>query len=185
MRIIVGISGASGTMLGIELLKALRTQCETHLVITDGAKQTLAHETSIKVEEVIPLADYCYDIKNMAAPISSGSFKTDGMVIIPCSMKTVSGVAYGFTDNLLIRAADVCLKEGRRLILVPRETPLSSIHLENLARAAGHGCTIIPPVLTFYNQPQTIQDMVNHLISKILAMLGLEFPDFKPWKVVN
>ena len=185
MKIIVGISGASGTMLGIELLKAVHTRCETHLVITDGAKQTLVHETSTKVEDIISLANYYYDIKNMAAPISSGSFKTDGMVIIPCSMKTVSGVAYGFADNLLIRAADVCLKEGRRLILVPRETPLSSIHLENLTRVANHGCTIIPPVLTFYNNPQTIQDMVNHLIGKILTMLGLEFSSFKPWKGVN
>ncbi len=187
MRIIVGISGASGTILGIELLKALRSypQCETHLVITDGAKKTLAHETNIKVDDVISLADHCHGINNMAAPISSGSFKTDGMVIIPCSMKTVSGVAYGFADNLLIRAADVCLKEGRRLILVPREAPLSSIHLENLARAASHGCTIIPPVLTFYNKPQTVQDMVNHLLGKILMMFGLEFPGFKPWKGVD
>jgi 4-hydroxy-3-polyprenylbenzoate decarboxylase len=184
MRIIVGISGASGTILGIELLKALRLypQCETHLVITEGAKKTLSYETNIKVEEIVALADHCYDINNMGASISSGSFKTDGMVIIPCSMKTLSGVAYGFTDNLLIRAADVCLKEDRRLILVPREFPLSSIHLENMARAANHGCTIMPPVLTFYNNPKTIQDMINHLIGKILMLFSLEFNSFIPWE---
>lgn len=187
MKIIVGLSGASGTILGIELLRTLQEypHCETHLIITDGARKTLTQETSIKIDNVVSLAEYCHDINNMAAPISSGSFQTDGMVVIPCSMKTVSGIAYGFADNLLIRAADVCLKEKRRLILVPRELPMSSIHLENLARAANHGCIIVPPVLTFYNHPQTIQDMIDHLIGKILQLFGLEAPKFKPWKGVG
>jgi len=120
----------------------------------------------------------------MAAPISSGTFDTDGMVVILCSMKTLSGLVNGYTDNLLLRAADVCLKEKRRLVLVPREAPLSIIHLRNMVRAASAGCLIIPPMLTFYNNPTTIDDMINHLIGKIMRVFNLNFDAFVPWKGV-
>lgn len=187
MRIIVGITGASGVILGVNLLKVLAAlpDCETHLVITEGAKRTLQYETDIHVEDVIALADHYHDNNDLAAPISSGSFKTDGMIIIPCSMKTLSGVVTGYTDNLLLRAADVCLKERRQVVLVPRELPLSSIHLKNMAKAARHGCVILPPMLTFYNNPGSIQDMINHLIGKILMMFNLSFREFVPWKGVK
>ncbi|WP_088224872.1 UbiX family flavin prenyltransferase [Desulfosporosinus sp. FKB] len=183
MKIIVGLSGASGAILGVELLRALQSQpeCETHLVISDGAQKTLSLETDLKMEELIAMADYYYDVKNMAASIASGSFTTDGMIIIPCSMKTLSAVVQGYADNLLVRAADVCLKENRRIVLVPREAPFNRIHLKNLLAAADLGCTIIPPVLTFYNYPQTIHDQINHITGKILRQFGLEHSGFKPW----
>lgn len=183
MRIIVGISGASGAVLGIEMLKALKShpECETHLIVTQGALTTLACESEVGLKEMTALADCCYDVNDLAAPVASGSFKTDGMVIIPCSMKTLAAVVHGYADNLLVRAADVCLKEKRRLILVPRETPLSKIHLRNLMEASDCGCTIIPPMLTFYNRPKTIEDQVNHIIGKILMQFGLEHKSFRPW----
>ena len=184
MRIVIGISGASGAILGVEMLKALSCQpdCETHLVISDGARKTLSLETDLEVEDLIALADYCHSYKNMAASISSGSFKTDGMVIIPCSMKTLAAIAHGYADNLIVRAADVCLKENRRVILVVRESPLNKIHLNNLAKAADCGCTIIPPVLTFYNNPRTLQDQIDHIIGKVLLQFGLDYRKFKPWQ---
>lgn len=187
MRIIVGITGASGVILGVNLLKALADcpECETHLVITEGAKRTFEYETNLKVEEVIALADHYHDINNLAASISSGSFKTDGMVILPCSMKTLSGIITGYTDNLLLRAADVCLKERRRVVLVPREFPLNSIHLKNMYEATQHGCVILPPMLTFYNNPSSVQDMINHLIGKIMMMFDLPFKGFIPWQGVK
>ena len=139
MRIIVGISGASGVVMGYEMLKALRMQedCEIHLVITQGAIENFKYETDMEIKEVMKLADYCYDDKNMAASISSGSFRTDGMIVIPCSMKTVSAIANGYGANLLVRAVDVCIKESRRVVLVPREMPLSRIHLDNHGKGAG------------------------------------------------
>lgn len=184
MKIIVGITGASGAVLGVELLKAFRNQpqCETHLVISDGAKKTLSLESGLEVKDVVSLADHYYDINNMGAVIASGSFRTDGMIIIPCSMKTLAAVVHGYADNLLTRAADVCIKENRRIILVPREMPLSRIHLKNMLEASDIGCAIIPPVLTFYNQPGTIQDQINHLIGKILMQFGLDHSLFSPWK---
>jgi len=187
MRIIVGITGASGVILGFNLLKVLSElpDCETHLVVTEGAKRTFKYETDIHFEDVIAMADYYHDINDLAAPISSGSFQTDGMIIIPCSMKTLSGVVTGYTDNLLLRAADVCIKERRRVVLVPRELPLSSIHLKNMSKAARHGCIILPPMLTFYNSPSSIQDMINHLVGKILMMFDLKFSDFVPWRGVK
>lgn len=183
MRIIIGISGASGAILGVEMLKALRAypECETHLVVSEGARKTLASETNMEIEDLIALSDFYHSAKNMAAPISSGSFRTNGMIIIPCSMKTLAAVAHGYADNLLVRAADVCLKENRKVVLVPRETPFSKVHLKNLVEASDNGCTIIPPVLTFYNKPLSLQDQVNHIIGKILIQFGLEHSSFKPW----
>lgn len=187
MKIIVGITGASGVILGVSLLKALAAQpdCETHLVVTDGAKKTFEYETDMRFQDIAVWADYQHDINNLAAPIASGSFKTDGMVVIPCSMKSLSGIVTGFTDNLLLRAADVCLKERRRVVLVPRELPLSLIHLENMSKAALQGCIILPPMLTFYNNPGSIQDMVNHLMGKIMLLFDIAFAEFAPWKGVK
>lgn len=183
MKIIVGITGASGAVLGVELIKALRNQpkVETHLVISEGARATLSLESGLKIEDIIPLADHYYDIINIGAVIASGSFKTDGMIIIPCSMKTLSAVVHGYADNLITRAADVCIKENRKVILVPREMPLSRIHLKNMLEAADCGCSIIPPVMSFYNHPKTIQDHIDHLAGKILMQFGLEHDRFSPW----
>lgn len=183
MRIIVGISGASGVILGYHLLKALKTLpgCETHLVITNGAKLTFDCETELKIEEVEKLADYVYDDNNLASLISSGSYITDGMIVIPCSMKTLSGIVNGYSENLLVRAVDVCLKENRKVILVPREMPFGKIHVDNIKKASDYGCIIIPPVLTFYNNPKTIEDQINHIIGKILYQYGIIYKDFKVW----
>ena len=146
MRLIVGISGASGVILGYEMLKALKLlpDCEVHLVVTEGAVKNFECET-----DVCALADVVHSNKNMAASISSGSFKTDGMIVIPCSMKTVAGIAAGYADNLLLRSADVCLKEGRKVVIVPREMPLSRLHLRNIKEASDYGCVVVPPMISF------------------------------------
>lgn len=183
MRIIVGISGASGVQLGYRFLQALRQQkdMEIHLVVSDGAKRNFELETEIKLEEVEALADRVYNDHDLAALISSGSFETDGMVVIPCSMKTLSNIATGNAGNLLVRAADVCMKECRKLVLVPREMPLSKLHLRNLATAADLGCVIIPPMLTFYNGSETLEAQMDHIIGKILMQFHLKYDPFKPW----
>lgn len=183
MCLIVGVSGASGVILGYYVLKALRqiTDIEVHLVMTEGAKATLQYESTITVEEMEGLADVVHDSKNMAATISSGSFKTDGMIVVPCSMKSVAGMACGFADNLLLRAADVCFKENRKVVLVPREMPLSRIHLRNLTTLAEYGCTIIPPLLTFYNDSNSVEKQINHIVGKILMQFGFESKNFIPW----
>lgn len=183
MRLIVGISGASGAILGVELLKALRQMpdIETHLVISPHAEQALALETNYSIEEVTRLASVAYACDDIAAAIASGSFLTTGMVVAPCSMRTLASIANGLSDNLLHRAADVCLKEGRKLVLVPREMPLSRVHLRNLLAASEAGCTIVPPMLTFYHHPQTVQDLLDAVIAKIFLQFGLEYPGFKGW----
>ncbi|MCK4496552.1 MAG: UbiX family flavin prenyltransferase [Candidatus Aenigmarchaeota archaeon] len=181
-RIVVGITGASGVILGIKLLKFLKkTGIETHLIITGVAKKIIEHETDYSVKDVEKLADSVYDNKDLFAPIASGSFKIKGMVVIPCSMKTLAGVANGYSDNLLLRVADVCLKERRRMILVAREMPLSQIHVENMERVSRAGGIILPPVLTFYSKPKNINDMVNHVIGKVLDMLDIENDVYKRW----
>lgn len=187
MRLIVGVAGASGTELAVALLRALGEQpnCEIHLVMTDGARRTLGYECDVTAEEIASLAAYSWNIDDLAAPISSGSFRTEGMVVVPCSMKTLSGIVNGYTDNLLVRAADVCIKEKRRVVLVPREMPLGPAHLRNLNQAAGDGCVVMPPMMTFYNRPRTIQDMVDHLIGKIMMMYGLDHRGFVPWRGVR
>lgn len=184
MRLIVGISGASGVVLGYHMLQALKAypECETHLVISEGARLTFGIETDLKVEDVEKLADVVHNNKNLAASISSGSFKTDGMVIIPCSMKTLSGIATGYAENLLIRTADVCLKENRKVVLVPREMPFGKIHIKNMKEASDLGCVIIPPILTFYNNPKTIEEQINHIVGKILMQFGLDHKKFIAWE---
>lgn len=182
-RIIVGVSGASGVIMARTLLHALReADCETHLVVTDAARETWKLETDLPLSELDALADAVYAPGDMAAAISSGSFVTDGMIVLPCSMKTLAGVVSGYTDNLLLRAADVCLKEGRRVVLCPREMPLGRVHLRNLLSASELGCVIVPPMLTFYNAPQTLDDQIRHVVGKALLPFGIETGGFVPWK---
>ena len=184
MRIIVGISGATGVIMGYKLMQILRTvpDCEIHLILTEGALKNFALETDVSIDDVKKLAHFCHDNKNMAAAISSGSFKTDGMIVIPCSMKSLSGIANGYASTLLVRAADVCLKENRRVVIVPREMPLGKIHIKNMAIAADLGCTIVPPMLTFYNAPGSLEDQVMHVIGKVLMQFDIAVKQFKAWK---
>ena len=184
LRLIVGISGASGVIMGWYLLKALHElpEVETHLIIPEGAAVTFPYETEHSLEEVRALADVVHDNRNMAASISSGSYETNGMIIIPCSMKTVAGIVSGYTDDLLLRAADVCLKEGRKVVIVPREMPMSRIHLRNIKEAADYGCCVVPPVLTFYNGADTVEKQIQHIIGKVLMQFHLHSRDFVPWQ---
>lgn len=175
-RIIIGITGASGTAYAIDLVKQLQKdpEVETHGVISSWAKQNLKIESSLSLHELENLFDYFYSANNMGAKIASGSYLVDAMVVVPASMKTVSAIAYGFGDNLIARAADVVLKEQKKLIIVPRETPLSTIHLENLTKLSKMGVQIIPPIPAFYTQPQTIEDLVSHQTMKLLDALGID-----------
>ncbi len=183
MRITVGITGASGIILAVELLKRLHEMknVETHLIITDGGKLTIRDETDFDLYEIQHLANVVYEVNEMDASIASGSFLVEGMVIVPCTMKTVAGIAVGYGENLLLRAADVCIKENRKLILVPREMPFSRIHLRNMKELADMGVVIMPPVMTFYNTPVTIEGQIEHIVDKILLQLGLP-ADLKEWR---
>lgn len=183
MRIIVGISGASGAIYGIRLLEELKkTEVETHLVVSKWAKYTIERETDYTLESVIKLADCYHDEDNMAAKISSGSFKTAGMVILPCSMKTLGSIANGIANDLLCRAADVCLKEGRKLLLMARETPLNTVHLENMLKLSRMGTVIMPPVPAFYNNPSTIEDIVNQTVGRVLDQFDIDTEILKRWE---
>lgn len=177
-RIVVGMSGASGAIYGIRLLQALRAigGLETHLIISPAAKQTIESETDWSVKEISELADVVHGHREIGATIASGSFLTRGMVIAPCSVKTLSAIAYGLTDELIARAGDVHLKEGRPLILLFRETPLHTGHIKAMLHASESGAIIFPPLPAFYNRPQTVDDIVNDTVSRVLARLGLDAP---------
>ncbi len=183
-RIIVGISGASGVVMGYRLLQALgaHENIERHLIVTENARLTWDFEVELPFSSLNEEAECVHAATNMAAPVASGSFLTDGMIVIPCSMKSLAGIVHGYADNLLLRAADVCLKENRRLVLVPRETPLSRIHLDNLARAAELGCAIMPPVLTFYRGEMTMEQQIDHILGKILMQFGFAHSPFLQWE---
>lgn len=183
MRLIVGMTGATGAVFGVRLLEALAglPDVETHLVLSRWARTTIELETSRSVAEVSALADVTHRPDDVGATISSGSFRTDGMVIVPCSMKTLAGIRAGCADGLLGRAADVVLKERRPLVLVPRETPLSEIHLENMLALARKGVQMVPPMPAFYHHPQSVDDLVGHLTARILDQFGLSVPDAKRW----
>ena len=173
-RIIVAITGASGAVYGIELLKALsKAQIETHLIVSDSAKMTLASETGLSFEELCGLASAVHNAKNIGASIASGSFKTLGMIVAPCSVKTLSEIAYGISSSLIIRAADVVLKERRRLVLMVRETPLHLGHLRAMTQVTEAGAIVMPPVPAFYHQPKTINDIVTHTIARALDLFDL------------
>jgi 4-hydroxy-3-polyprenylbenzoate decarboxylase len=181
-KLIVGISGATGAIYGIRLLEVLsKSDVETHLVITEAAQETILMETSWKVEDVKSLAKVSYDINNLGADISSGSFPSEGMVIIPCSIKSLSGIANSFNENLLIRTADVTLKERRKLVLVVRETPLHLGHLELMHQASRIGATLLPPIPAFYFHPKTIDDLINHTVGKVLDLFGINHHLFNRW----
>src|SRR5699024_5840674 len=169
-KIVIGITGASGTIYAIDLMKKLSQieNVETHVVMSACAKKNLQLETDMSLADIKQLADYFYSDSDLGATIASGSFLTDGMVIVPASMKTVASIAVGIGDNLISRAADVTLKEQRKLIIVPRETPLNTIHLENMTKLSKMGVQMIPPIPAFYNHPQTIQDLVDHQTKKEL-----------------
>lgn len=182
-RLVIGMSGASGALLGIQMLEILKENpnWESHLVISKGAEETIKQETEYRIEDVIKLADNAYSIKDIGASIASGTFKTEGMVIVPCSMKTVAGVACGYSDNLLLRAADVTIKERRNLVLVARESPLSTIHLRNMLTLSELGAIIIPPMITYYNKPNNLNDLNIHIIGKVLDRFGIEVDGFNRW----
>ena len=182
-RLVVGLSGASGVILGIRLLEILSKyeEFETHLVVSDAAKRTLGYETDWNVKDVEALASQVHDFNNVGSSIASGSFKTKGMVIIPCSVKTLSAIAYSFDTNLMIRAADVVLKERRKLVLVVREMPLHKGHLEAMVRVHDLGGVILPPMLTFYQRPKNLDEMIDYVVGKALDALEIPHTLYKKW----
>ena len=181
-RIVVGMSGASGAILGIRLLEVLSAyEIEVHLVISGSAKRTIQLETDWQVKDVEALADKVHDFDDIGAPIASGSFRTRGMAIIPCSIKTLSALANSYNTNLLIRAADVTLKERRRLVVVPREAPLHAGHLDLMAKIERLRGMILPPFMTFYHRPKSMDDMINHLVGKVLDCFQIDNNLFQRW----
>jgi flavin prenyltransferase len=173
-RLVVGITGATGTILGVRLLEALRaTEVESHLIVSRWGARTLVHETPWSLDQVRKLATRSYPENDQGAAVSSGSFLTEGMVIVPCSVRTLAAVAHGHCENLVQRAADVVLKERRRLVLAVREMPLSDIHLENMLKLSRMGAVIAPPVPAFYTQPRTLDDVVDHTVSRLLDLFGI------------
>jgi 4-hydroxy-3-polyprenylbenzoate decarboxylase len=183
MRLVVAVTGATGAVYAVKLLELLKAnKVEVHLIISRWAERTLELEVGLTAEEVRGMAAYSYAEDDLAAPVSSGSFQHDGMVIVPCSMKTLAALAHGFCDNLIARTADVTIKERRKFIIVPRETPLSAIHLENMLTLSRLGAVIMPPMPAFYYHPQSIDDLVDHLVSRILDQLGLEQQLVPRWK---
>ena len=182
-KLVVGICGASGVSLAIELLKQVRLvgSIETHLVYTQSSVLTLKQETSLSVSELEALADKVYDNEDYGAALASGSFLTMGMVIIPCSMKTLAGIVSGYCESLLLRAADVTIKEQRKLVIVPRECPFSTIHLRNLYELSKLGGVVIPPVPAYYNHPETIEDINKYIAGKVFNQFNIENKLIKPW----
>jgi flavin prenyltransferase len=182
MRLIVGITGSSGVIYGIKVLEVLlKIKIETHLIISKWGERNVQIETDKSVEFVKSLATRNYNNDDMAAPISSGSFKTDGMAIVPCSMKTLSSIANGYDDSLVSRAAGVCIKESRRLVIVPRETPLSKIHLQNMISLADIGVIVLPAMPGFYQRPKSMDDLITHIAGKILDQFGIEHNIYRRW----
>lgn len=185
-RLVVGISGASGVIYGIRLLEILRgvPDIETHLLLSGAGKQTIVLETDWAVKDVEDLASVVHRYGDIAASIASGSYQTAGMVVIPCSMKTLSGIATSYSDNLLLRAADVTLKEGRKLVIVPRETPLHLGHLRLMVQVAEMGATVVPPVPAFYHRPNTLDDIINHTVNRVLDLFGIQLDQdlFQRWQ---
>lgn len=181
-RIIVAITGASGAILGIRTLELLKEyEVETHLIISHAARQTITSETDWKVKDVKALASVFYEPQNIGARIASGSFVTNGMLVVPCSIKSLSGIANSYANDLVVRAADVCLKEGRKLIMVVRETPLHTGHLQLMRQAASIGALIFPPVPAFYGKAQTVDELVTNLAGRILLRMGIKNDSYHSW----
>jgi 4-hydroxy-3-polyprenylbenzoate decarboxylase len=181
-RIVIGISGASGVIYGIKMLRLLQEKdFQTHLIISESGRQNIEIETSYKADDVSAMADHTYDNRDVGAALASGSYLTEGMVVVPCTIKTLSGIANSYTNNLLVRAADVTLKEKRKLVLVVRETPLHMGHLSLMMKAAEMGAHILPPVPSFYHQPKSIDDIIHQTIGKIFDYLGIEHNLYTRW----
>jgi 4-hydroxy-3-polyprenylbenzoate decarboxylase len=181
-RIVVGISGASGVIYGVRIIQLLSKQgVEIHLIMSEVGKKNIEIETKFKVKEVIAMASYAYDNMDVGASLASGSFLTEGMVVVPCTIKTLSGIANSYSDNLLVRTADVTLKEKRKLVLVVRETPLHKGHLRLMTMASDMGAHILPPIPSFYHQPRSIEDIIDQTIGKIFDYLGIEHTLFRRW----
>jgi len=187
MRLVIGMAGASGVVYGIRLLEILRDVdvIETHLVMSPTARMNATIETDMNARDIEALADVVHNVNDLAASISSGSFSTSGMVVAPCSMKALSAITNSYADNLLVRAADVTLKEGRRLVLMPRETPLHAGHCRLMHEATLMGAIIAPPMPAFYNRPQTIDDIVNHSVGRVLDLFGIDPGVVKRWQGVS
>jgi len=181
--LVVGITGASGAVYGIRLLEVLSStkNGETHLIVSEAAEAIIKYETGRSIEDVKALASFSYDIRDIGAQIASGSFKTDGMIVAPCTVKTMSAIANSYSENLLVRVGDVTLKERRPLLLLVRETPLHLGHLRNMERLCEMGAIIMPPVPAFYHKPQTIQDIVDHTVGKMLDLFSIEHTLFQRW----
>lgn len=181
--VLLGMTGASGSVYGIRLLEELKKKnIETHLILSHWAKENILLETGYTVEQVVQLASYNYDAGDLSAPVASGSYQYRCMVVAPCSMKSLAAIAIGYADNLLVRAADVCIKEGRKLILLTRETPLSTIHLENMLKLSRLGVTIMPPVPSFYQRPETIDDLVRQTVGRVLDIMDIQNELVKRWE---
>ena len=182
LRLVVALTGASGVIYGVRLLEELKKlEIESHLILSEWAQKNIRIETDKTPEYVISLATKTYDDANLAASLSSGSFKTAGMAIVPCSMKTLASIANGFDDTLISRAAGVCIKESRRLVVVPRETPLSRIHIANMLKLSESGAIVLPAMPGFYHRPKSLEDILNHLVGKILDQFNIEHHLFKRW----
>lgn len=183
-RLVVAISGASGPHIGVRLLEVLHglEDIELHLILSRGARATIEYEMERDVEPILALADVVHDEGNLAASIASGTFVTEGMIVAPCSIKTLAGIACSFNDNLIVRAADVCLKEKRRLVLCVRETPLHAGHLRHMAEVDARGGVILPPVMAFYHRPASVQDLIDHTVVKILDQFGLHLDLIRRWQ---
>ena len=181
-RLIIGMTGSTGAIFGIRMLEALKhTDVETHLIISKWAQRTIEHETRHTLEQVRAMATVVHSQGDIGASISSGSFLTEGMVVIPCSVRTLGGIANGYGEHLVHRAADVILKERRKLVLVVRETPLSEVHLENMLKLARMGVVMLPPMPAFYNHPKTVEDVIDHIVMRVLDQFGIETPFAKRW----
>jgi 4-hydroxy-3-polyprenylbenzoate decarboxylase len=182
-KLIIGITGSTGSILGIRLLEILSgSDIETHLIISKWGHQTLEHETSYSYDQVLAMADVSYGSGDMGAAVSSGSFRTEGMVIIPCSMASLAAVASGQGSHLVHRAADVILKERRKLVLVARELPLNNIHLENMLKLSQMGVSIVPPMMAFYNHPESIEDMIDHVVMRVLDQFDITVDTVPRWE---
>ena len=182
MRLVVAITGASGVIYGIRTLEVLKELgVETHFIMSEWGAKNIKIETDKTADYAKSLATNCYEDDNMAAPMSSGSFRTDGMAVVPCSMKTLASIANAFDDSLVSRAASVCIKEQRKLVLVPREAPLSKIHLENMYKLAGAGAVILPAMPGFYHRPKTMDDLIDHVVGKVLDQFKIDHGLFKRW----
>lgn len=183
MVLIIGITGASGVIYGIRLLEVLSQKMgiETHLIISEAAETTIRYETNWKIEDIKALANFSYDSRDIGARLASGSFKRDGMIVAPCTMKTMSALANSYNDNLLIRAGDTTLKERKKLVLLVRETPLHIGHLRNMERLTEMGAIVLPPIPSFYHKPKTIQDIIDHTVGKVLDIFDIENNLFERW----